>query len=55
MLKTQNLDSEIVLRTVNRKLLYCVWLKGSDKFNETLKHAENIKQKYQLQYRIIQP
>jgi len=55
MLETQNLESKVVIRTINRKLLYCVWLNGYEEFNKTLKYAENIEQKYQLQYRIIQP
>ncbi|MFC2089110.1 SPOR domain-containing protein, partial [Calditrichota bacterium] len=55
MLETQNLYPRIVERNINGKLLYCVWMDGKTNFSQTLRYAETIKQKYQLQYRIIQP
>jgi hypothetical protein len=55
MLETQNLFPRIVEREINGKFLYCVWMDGKNNFSQTLKYAESIKQKYQLQYRIIQP
>ena len=54
MLQTQNLYPRIENRTINGKLLHCVWLDGKKGFSETLEFAEKIKEKYHLQYRILQ-
>lgn len=54
MLQTQNLYPRIEDRTINGKLLHCVWLDGKKGFSETLQFAEKIKEKYHLQYRILQ-
>ncbi len=54
MLETQNLHTAIVQRNINEKPLFCVWMDGKSDFKQTLKYAEVIKKKYQLQYRIIQ-
>ena len=54
MLQTQNLYTRIEDRDINGKVLHCVWLDGKNGFSETLEFAENIKEKYHLQYRILQ-
>ena len=54
MLQTQNLYTRIEKRTINGKKLNCVWLDGKKGFSETLEFAEKIKEKYHLQYRILQ-
>ena len=54
MLQTQNLYTRIKDREINGKVLHCVWLDGKNGFSETLEFAENIKEKYHLQYRILQ-
>ncbi len=54
MLQTQNLYSRIENRNINGKTLHCVWLDGKKGFSETLEFAEKIKEKYHLQYRILQ-
>jgi len=53
MLATQNIESKIVERMVENKKLYCVWLDGASSFEETLKYANTIKEKYDLKFRII--
>lgn len=53
MLATQNIQSKIVERMVENKKLYCVWLNGAESFEETLKYANTIKEKYDLRFRII--
>jgi len=55
MLATQDLPSRIVERTVNGKTLFCVWIEGKKSFEGTLKYADKIKSKYDLEYRIIKP
>jgi len=54
MLQTQNLYSRIEKRDINGKSLHCVWLDGKKEFSKTLEFAEKIKEKYHLQYRILQ-
>ena len=54
MLQTQNIYTRIEDRNINGKLLHCVWLDGKKGFSETLQFAEKIKEKYHLQYRILQ-
>jgi G:T/U-mismatch repair DNA glycosylase len=53
MLQIQEIESKIVIRNVLSKELHCVWVTGKDSFNQTLKFAEEIKQKYHLNYKII--
>jgi hypothetical protein len=54
MLQTQNLHTRIETRNINGKTLHCVWLEGNKEFSDTLEFAEKIKEKYHLQYRILQ-
>lgn len=53
MLKTQNIKSKIVPRSVNSQKLYCVWIHGKSDFNDTLNYANDLKQKYHFNYKII--
>jgi len=53
MLQTQKIESLIKARTVQNKMLYCVWVPGKKDFDETLQLANELKEKYQLDYRII--
>lgn len=54
MLQTQNLYTRIEERNINGNDLHCVWMEGKKGFSETLEFAEKIKEKYHLQYRILQ-
>ncbi len=53
MLVTQNIKSKIVPRQVNSKKLFCVWIHGKPDFNDTLKYANELKQKYHFNFKII--
>jgi len=53
MLQTQKINSKIITREVQSKKLYCVWVPGLDEFSDTLKYANELKQKYHLDYNII--
>jgi len=55
MLGTQDLPTRIVERNINGKTLFCVWIEGKNSFESTLKYADKIKSKYDLEYRIIKP
>ncbi|NOG44089.1 MAG: hypothetical protein HND50_02610 [Calditrichaeota bacterium] len=53
MLNTQKIKSKIKIRHVNNKDLFCVWVLGKEDFKQTLKLADELKQKYHLDYKII--
>ena len=53
MLETQDVKAKMVIRIVNNKELYCIWIAGTDDFENTLKYANKLRSKYNLQYRII--
>lgn len=53
MLETQKVESKIIKREVNSRLLYCVWVIGKENFEQTLNFANDLKQKYHLDYKII--
>lgn len=53
MLATQNIETNITLRQIQDKKLFCVWIKGKRNFEETLNYANRIKVKYDLEFRII--
>lgn len=53
MLETQNIKSQIVIKNVEDKKLFCVWVEGYDSFEKTLEFANQIKARYELGYRII--
>jgi hypothetical protein len=54
-LKGKELEVSVVSRNIAGNILYCVWLKGDSNFENTEKFAEEIKEKYDLSYRIVQP
>lgn len=53
MLNTQKIKSKIKIRRINSKNLFCIWVLGKGDFRQTLMFAEELKQKYHLDYRII--
>jgi hypothetical protein len=53
MLATQNIDSRVVERELGTQLLFCVWINGSETREATTSYAEELKEKYRLEYRII--
>ncbi len=53
MLETQNIKSQIIIKNVEGKKLYCVWVEGYNSFEKTLEFANQIKARYELGYRII--
>jgi len=53
MLNTQKIESKIKIRHINNTDLYCVWVLGKKDFKQTLKLADELKQKYHLDYKII--
>ncbi|MCB0280988.1 MAG: SPOR domain-containing protein [Calditrichae bacterium] len=53
MLQTQKVESSIVKKEVNSRLLYCVWVHGKENFQQTLNLANDLKQKYHLDFKII--
>ncbi len=53
MLNTQKIISKIKIRHVNNKKLFCVWVQGKKDFKQTLKFADELKQKYHIDYKII--
>jgi hypothetical protein len=53
MLKTQNIKAAVIEKKINGKTLHLVWINGKDDFESTLKEANLIREKYDLDYRII--
>ena len=53
MLKTQNIKANIVEKKINGKTLFLVWIKGKSDFESTLNEANSLREKYDLDYRII--
>ncbi len=51
-LKIQNINSIVVDRNVDSSILYCVWIPGNESIDETLVFANEIKQKYALDFQI---
>jgi len=54
-LQGKKLEVNVVSRNVGGNTLYCVWVEGASSFESTENIAEEIKEKYQLSYRIVQP
>ena len=52
-LKIQNINSKVVERVVNNSKLYCVWIPGRKTVEATLEFANEIKQKYSLDFQIM--
>ena len=55
LLQDKNIESEVKVRQVKGKTLYCVWIAGSQTYNETKTLADDLQQKYKLKYQIINP
>jgi hypothetical protein len=53
MLKTQNIKASIIEKKINGKNLFLVWIKGKSDFESTLNQANSLREKYDLDYRII--
>jgi hypothetical protein len=53
MLATQHITAEIVIKKSGSKNLFCVWIKGYPTFDETIRYANTIKSKYDLDFRIL--
>lgn len=54
-LKARKMSVEVVNRIVGGQTLYCVWVAGRADIQATEDLAREIKQKYNLSYRIIKP
>jgi cell division protein FtsN len=52
-LHARKFKSSIVERTVNGRTLYCVWVNGGASLDETLRLADKIKNRFNLEYRIL--
>ena len=55
LLHDKAIESDVKVRQVNGKTLYCVGVKGSDTYRETQTIADGLKEKYKLKYQIINP
>jgi len=55
LLKEKNIESDVKVRQVNGKTLYCVWVPGDKTYRDTKIFADDLKQKYKLNYQIINP
>ena len=55
LLKEKNLESDVKVRQVNGKTLFCVWVPGGKTYRDTKIFADELKQKYKLNYQIINP
>jgi hypothetical protein len=53
MLKTQNVNCTLVLRTINDRQLFCVWIEGKSTLDQTMEYANRIRERYDLNFRII--
>lgn len=53
MLATQHIDAQIVEKKVNGRQIFRVWISGKNTFESTLNYANDLKTKYDLDYRII--
>jgi hypothetical protein len=53
-LRAQNISSRLVTRMVNGRNLFCIWIEGTDSLDETLQIANNIKNRFKLEYRILE-
>jgi len=53
MLRTQNYSVRVKERVINNRTLYCVWVNGAKDFQATLKLADQLRQKYHLNYKLI--
>lgn len=54
-LAAKDYQVQIVNREINGQTLYCVWVRGRENLDNTEQMAKEMKNKYKLSYRIIQP
>ncbi|MHB2148428.1 SPOR domain-containing protein [Calditrichota bacterium LG25] len=52
-LSQKRIDSQIVVRKINNKNFYCVWVKGGATFADTDQLAKQLKKQLGIEYRII--
>ena len=55
LLREKNIESDVKVRQVNGKTLYCVWVHGDKTYRDTKIFADDLKKKYKLNYQIINP
>jgi hypothetical protein len=55
LLAIREIRSSVKTRIVNGKTLYCVWIPGAETYRDTLNQARELKNKYKLNYQIINP
>ncbi len=55
LLLEKKIESNVMVREINGKSLYCVWVNGSATYNETKIIADELKANYKLNYQIINP
>jgi len=52
-LQTQDISSSLVKRKVGNKTLFCIWIKGKEDLEATMRYAERLKKKFDLDYQIM--
>jgi hypothetical protein len=55
LLAEKKINSDVKIRRVNGKTLYCVWVHGMATYRQTASYAKELKAKYKLNYQIINP
>ena len=55
LLKEKKVNSDVKVRQVNGKTLYCVWVHGDKTYRDTKTYADELKKMYKLKYQIINP
>ena len=55
LLKEKKVNSDVKVRQVNGKTLYCVWIHGEKTYRDTKTYADELKKMYKLKYQIINP
>lgn len=54
-LKRQKIKAQVVKKRIKQKDFYCVWVEGRNTIEETRELAEQLKKKFNFNYRIIKP
>lgn len=55
LLQDRGIAATVEQREVSGKILFCVWIAGTEDQNQTRQIAEELKQKHKLNYQIINP
>ena len=55
LLQEKKVNSDVKVRQVNGKTLYCVWIHGEKTYRDTKTYADELKKMYKLKYQIINP